>query len=122
MTYNQNTLPTETSHHILLENRSRLAVSGVEEVESFDENQIVMSTCQGELIVRGEDLHIEQLSLDGGDLKVESSSGGWGSVCCWGRSPGRYMTCCASAGIGGGGERRASCWTCSSGAFRRRAW
>ena len=47
MTYNQNTLPTETSHHILLENRSRLAVSGVEEVESFDENQIVMSTCQG---------------------------------------------------------------------------
>ena len=73
MTYNQNTLPTETSHHILLENRSRLAVSGVEEVESFDENQIVMSTCQWELIVRGEDLHIEQLSLDGGDLKVEGS-------------------------------------------------
>lgn len=73
MTYDQSAYPGETSHHILLENRNRLAVSGVEEVESFDENQIVMATCQGELIIRGEDLHIEQLSLDGGELKVEGT-------------------------------------------------
>lgn len=65
--------PQETTHHILLENRNRLAVSGVEEVESFDDNQIVMSTCQGELTIRGENLHIEQLSLDGGELRVEGS-------------------------------------------------
>lgn len=65
--------PQETTHHILLENRNRLAVSGVEEVESFDDNQIVMATCQGELIIRGENLHIEQLSLDGGELRVEGT-------------------------------------------------
>lgn len=58
-------------HHLILEDRERLTVSGVEEVESFDENTIVMETAQGVLIVRGEDLHIEKLSLDGGDLKVE---------------------------------------------------
>lgn len=61
----------EAPHHILLEGREQLSVSGVEEVESFDENTIVMSTSHGVLVVRGEDLHIEKLSLDGGDLKVE---------------------------------------------------
>lgn len=58
-------------HHISLDSRSHLTVSGVEEVESFDENTITMHTNQGMLIVRGEGLHIEKLSLDGGDLRVE---------------------------------------------------
>ena len=52
-------------HHLILEDRENLTVSGVEEVESFDENTIVMETAQGLLIVRGEGLHIEKLSLDG---------------------------------------------------------
>lgn len=60
-------------HHLILEDREHLTVSGVEEVESFDESTIVMETAQGVLIVRGEGLHIEQLSLDGGDLKVEGT-------------------------------------------------
>ena len=64
-------LPNQVAHHILLEGREQLTVSGVEEVESFDENTIVMLTVKGTLVVRGEDLHIEKLSLDGGDLKVE---------------------------------------------------
>lgn len=73
MALNTGVFSEETTHHILLENRNRLAVSGVEEVESFDDNQIVMATCQGELIIRGENLHIEQLSLDGGELRVEGT-------------------------------------------------
>ena len=60
-------------HHIMMEERSSLTVSGVSDVERFDENEIVMSTSKGSLVVRGEDLHIEKLSLDGGDLKVEGS-------------------------------------------------
>ncbi len=58
-------------HHLILEEREHLTVSGVEDVESFDETAVVMVTAQGVLIVRGEGLHIEKLSLDGGDLKVE---------------------------------------------------
>ena len=42
-------------------------------MESFDENTIVMLTSRGTLVVRGEALHIEKLSLDGGDLRVEGS-------------------------------------------------
>ena len=58
-------------HHVILEGRASLSVSGVEEVESFDENAIVMRTSLGTLVVRGEELHIEKLSLDGGDLRGE---------------------------------------------------
>ena len=61
----------ETAHHLILEDRERLSVSGVEEVESFDENTILLTTAQGGLEIQGEGLHIEKLSLDGGDLKVE---------------------------------------------------
>ena len=61
----------ERSHHIILEEREQLVVSGVEEVESFDENTILLTTVQGGLEIQGEGLHIEKLSLDGGDLKVE---------------------------------------------------
>ena len=60
-------------HHIMMEERSSLTVSGVSDVERFDENEIVMSTSKGTLVVTGENLHIEKLSLDGGDLKVEGT-------------------------------------------------
>ena len=73
MAYDDSRLPAEAAHHILLEGREQLTISGVEEVESFDENTIVMATVKGTLVVRGEDLHIEKLSLDGGDLKVEGN-------------------------------------------------
>lgn len=67
MAYEEKQMP----HHITLEGRSSLSVTGVEEVESFDENSVVMVTVKGTLVVRGENLHIEKLSLDGGDLRVE---------------------------------------------------
>ena len=60
-------------HHIMMEERSSLTVSGVSDVERFDENEIVMSTSKGTLVVTGENLHIEKLSLDGGDLQVEGT-------------------------------------------------
>ena len=67
----ENSMNMQAPHRVVLEERGSLSVSGVEEVERFDENEIVMATVRGTLVVRGEGLHIEKLSLDGGDLKVE---------------------------------------------------
>ena len=58
-------------HRVELEGRDKLTVSGVEDVERFDEGCIVMSTCEGTLIVTGEGLNIGKLSLDGGELQVD---------------------------------------------------
>ena len=58
-------------HRLELAGRERLTVSGVEDVERFDDTGIVMSTSAGTLVVTGENLHIGKLSLDGGELHVE---------------------------------------------------
>ncbi len=72
MAYETDRMPG-AGHKIVLEDREQLLISGVEEVESFDEGTIVLTTAQGGLEIQGEGLHIEKLSLDGGDLKVEGS-------------------------------------------------
>ena len=61
---------TQKPHSLILEDRKKLSVTGVEEVESFDERQIILLTQQGSLILRGEGLHIDRLSLDTGELGV----------------------------------------------------
>ena len=70
MAYEEMRVPAG-EHRIVLEDREQLTISGVEEVESFDESSILLTTAQGGLEIQGEGLHIEKLSLDGGDLKVE---------------------------------------------------
>lgn len=62
---------TAGTHRLEIEGREKLSVSGVEDVERFDETGIVMSTTAGVLTVTGEDLHIGQLSLEGGQLRVD---------------------------------------------------
>lgn len=47
-----------------------MAVSGVNEVVNFDENQVMVATTMGTLIVRGSSLHVDQLSLDSGELRL----------------------------------------------------
>lgn len=66
-----NNAMSQAGHRLELIGRERLTVSGVEEVERFDETGIIMSTSVGTLVITGEDLHIGKLSLDGGELHVD---------------------------------------------------
>ena len=68
---NDYTTMPQDAHRLERVGRERLTVSGVEDVERFDETGIVMSTSAGTLVVTGEDLHIGKLSLDGGELHVD---------------------------------------------------
>ena len=65
-----NTMPA-AGHRLELVGREHLTVTGVEDVERFDESGIVMSTSAGTLVVSGEELHIGKLALDGGELHVD---------------------------------------------------
>ena len=58
-------------HNVILEDRRRLTVSGVCDVDSFDEQTVIVFTQMGELTVKGEDLHINRLSLEMGELALE---------------------------------------------------
>ena len=65
------TVKLPETHRLELIGRERLLITGVEDVDRFDDAGIVMSTSAGTLIVTGEDLHIGKLSLDGGELHVD---------------------------------------------------
>ena len=60
-------------HNLIMENRNRLTVSGVSDVDSFDEQTVIVFTDMGELTVKGEGLHINRLSLEVGEIMIEGS-------------------------------------------------
>ena len=53
-------------HNVILEDRHTLSVSGVSDVDSFDEQTIIVFTDMGELTVSGTGLHINKLSIETG--------------------------------------------------------
>ena len=58
------------SHRLTLEGRRRLAATGVTDVASFDETAAALETAKGTLILRGRELHVEQLDLEAGQVKI----------------------------------------------------
>ena len=50
-----NNAMSQAGHRLELIGRERLTVSGVEDVERFDETGIIMSTSVGTLVITGED-------------------------------------------------------------------
>lgn len=58
-------------HNLILEERKILKVSGVSDVDSFDEQTVIAFTDFGELTVRGENIHVSKLNVDTGELSLE---------------------------------------------------
>ena len=61
---------------LTIEDRSRLRVTGVTDLDRFDEREIVLYTTLGELTVNGKELHIGEISIETGELLVEGDI--WG--------------------------------------------
>lgn len=65
-----NQKPIKMPHNLIIEDRKKINISGVEEVESFDDESVVLITTLGELTVRGSDIKIGKLSTESGDLSI----------------------------------------------------
>lgn len=59
------------NHSLSLENRELLTLSGVLDVTGFDEETVNLKTPAGTLIVKGNTLHINHLSLDTGQVSID---------------------------------------------------
>jgi sporulation protein YabP len=57
-------------HNFILENRARLLLNGIHDVGSFNEGEVVVFTTQGELKIKGRDLHIIRVSIETGDMEM----------------------------------------------------
>lgn len=71
MGYEDKALPAARPHRLVIDERERLTVTGVDEVARFDEDRIELVTVKGRLTIMGEGLHIGKLNVDTGELSVE---------------------------------------------------
>ena len=69
----RNSMNTGVIQNLVLENRGKLSVSGVNDVLSFDDQVVMIETELGLLTVKGENLRINKLSIDTSEVIVEGS-------------------------------------------------
>lgn len=62
---------TGVIQNLILENRSKLSISGVLDVLSFDDQVVIVETELGLLTIKGENLRINKLSIDTSEVIVE---------------------------------------------------
>ena len=58
-------------HKLTLNERKSLTMTGVTEVVCFDDTTVELRTALGALCVRGQELKLKTLSLEGGQMAVE---------------------------------------------------
>lgn len=64
-------VPKPRVSNLILENREKLSISGVIDVESFNDECVIADTELGILVVKGIDLHINKLNIDSSELGIE---------------------------------------------------
>lgn len=63
---------TVLSHHkVAMESRRTLTITGVTDIDSFDEQTVAVFTDVGELVVSGSGLHIGKIDVDSGELMLD---------------------------------------------------
>ncbi len=71
MKENLQTTPETLPHTLCLHDRHSLSVSGVRDVDSFDEETVIVYTDLGELTIKGVGLHINRLNIETGDISLD---------------------------------------------------
>lgn len=55
-------------HNVIMEQRNRLVLSGVNDVETFEEDNVQLKTTKGNLTIRGNRMKMESYQSEVGDL------------------------------------------------------
>ena len=63
------------THIVNIDNRERVTVTDVADVESFNEEIVFLALKNGGLVIRGEDLHIQKLDLEEGKVMISGAIG-----------------------------------------------
>ncbi|HHU18082.1 MAG: sporulation protein YabP [Anaerovoracaceae bacterium] len=63
------------SHVVNIDNREKISITGVTDIESFNEEVILLILKNGGLIIKGEGLHVQKLDLDEGVVFISGAIG-----------------------------------------------
>lgn len=58
-------------HNLIMEDRKTLTLTGIADVDSFDEQTVVLITDIGELVIKGSSLQIKGFSVESGELSLD---------------------------------------------------
>jgi len=64
-------MTSNVGHELALKGRKYLAISGIVKVERFDEEEFLVETGEGFLLIRGEGLTLRHLDVEVGDIAIE---------------------------------------------------
>lgn len=70
MKSDRNASTANLHHNLILEDRANMNLSGVTDVDCFDERTIRLYTQLGELVIKGRNLHIDSVSVETGDMRI----------------------------------------------------
>ncbi|WHE07415.1 sporulation protein YabP [Thermoanaerobacterium thermosaccharolyticum] len=62
---------TNKPQNISVQNREKMQITGVDNVVSFDDETVVLETSMGLLTIKGQELHINKLNLDDGNVSID---------------------------------------------------
>lgn len=62
---------TRAPHCVRIDGRKSMSITAVDDVLSFDENQVVLGSGGGVISIDGEGLHIRKMNVDGGEVVIE---------------------------------------------------
>lgn len=63
------------AHKLTMLNRRQMELTGVEDVISFDTKEVLLETTLGVLTIKGEDLKVNRLNIEKGELDIEGAVG-----------------------------------------------
>lgn len=66
-----NVSQTQKDHQLKINNRKLLEITGVKEVDSFDNEEFLLETVMGYLIVRGQNLQLKNLDVSEGIVSIK---------------------------------------------------
>lgn len=61
----------QANHNVIMENRRTVSISGVTDVDNFDDKTILIYTQLGELAVHGKNLHVNSMSVETGEMTLD---------------------------------------------------
>ena len=62
---------TAAKHSVVIEDRSRIKINCVDDVESFNEEKAVVYTSMGVMVITGYNFKVSRLNVDDGRLEIE---------------------------------------------------
>ena len=69
-------ISSKSNHEVVLISREKLTINGIKEIINFDENNVNLKTQCGDLLIEGENIHINILNIEKGDIEIQGKISG----------------------------------------------